>query len=67
MLRAPRPVYASRSDRAPRRRPVRQDTGVYSVAGVLRFGGSGGTGYQKDAGWGAEPADARSGWEAVGG
>ena len=22
---APRPVYASRSDRAPRRRPVRQD------------------------------------------
>jgi len=40
--------------------------GVYSVAGV-RFGGSGSAGYQKDARWSAEPVDAGSGWEVVGG
>jgi len=40
--------------------------GVYSVAGV-RLGGSGGAGDPKDARWGAEPADAGGGWQAVGG
>jgi hypothetical protein len=39
----------------------------YSVAGVFRFGSSGGTGYQKDAGRGAEPVNAGGRWQVVGG
>jgi hypothetical protein len=53
--------------RPPRRRPVRQDIRYSAEGGVFGLGSSGSAGDQKDAGWSAEPVDAGSGWEAVGG
>lgn len=41
--------------------------GFTDCAGVLSGGGCRGAGDSQDARWGAEPVDAGSGWEPVGG
>jgi hypothetical protein len=66
------PILARQVKKACERPPSAQEArpaghGVYSVTEVLRLGGSGSAGDQENAGRGAEPVDAGSGREAVGG